>query len=257
MRVGRSTIQGVSARVLLVAPKGIVREGIRAELTGNGAGVSIVAEAGSGVDAIAAADQWHPDVVLLDFKLPDAEDLCATLTRRFPPTAVIVLSQRGEESSVGAAIDSGARAYLLKDAADLDLTHAIVRVLAGERVIDERAAMRLAESRNEPKLTPQELKVLRLVAEGLTNPEIGSRLYLSRHTVKEYLSHAMRKLEVSNRIEAVRKAAELGLIEGLASAPGAPGQTLVYNRSGSSAEASELKVTPLKIDQLKTITDER
>jgi predicted transcriptional regulator len=103
--------------------------------------------------------------------------------------------------------------------------------------------------------------VLRLVAEGLTNPEIGARLYLSRHTVKEYLSHAMRKLEVGNRIEAVRRATELGLIEGVARSatdtPTAAEESLVYNESGERPRGSDLKVTPLKIDQLRALRRER
>ena len=112
------------------------------------------------------------------------------------------------------------------------------------------------ERPGKPKLSAQELKVLRLVAEGLTNPEIGTRLYLSRHTVKEYVSHAMRKLDATNRIEAVRKATALGLIEGTAPPSTGEGrqirETLVYNDSGAPARSSDLKVTPLKIDKLET-----
>jgi len=102
----------------------------------------------------------------------------------------------------------------------------------------------------EPGLSSQELKVLRLVAEGLTNPEIGARLHLSRHTVKEYLSHAMRKLDAANRIEAVRKATELGLIKGVAR----PASSLAYNRTGEPAQSADLKITPLKIDQLRAVS---
>jgi len=244
---------GMSARVLLVEPNRIVRAGIRAELSRNGA--EIVVEAASGDEAIAAAASQKPDVVLLDLQLPDkpATEICATLTARLPETPVIILADRGQESEVEAAIECGARAYVLKDAEDLDLGAVVKRVLAGESVIDPRAAAVLIESRrgaDEAKLTRQELKVLRLVAEGLTNPEIGRRLYLSRHTVKEYLSHAMRKLEVSNRVEAVRKATELGLLEG---AP-RPTTGLAYNRTGQPARSSDLKVTPLKIDQLRTVS---
>ena len=104
-----------------------------------------------------------------------------------------------------------------------------------------------------PQLTGQELKVLALVAEGLTNPEIGERLFLSRHTVKEYVSNAMHKLEAANRIEAVRKATSLGLIAGVEGpAPTKPEQRqgLVYNESGRPVRASDLKVTPLKIERL-------
>ena len=122
------------------------------------------------------------------------------MSEQLPDTPIIVLADRGDESEVAAAIDSGARGYLFKDADDLDVAAAVERVLSGETVLDPRAATALVDSRRgaaDPKLSRQELKVLRLVAEGLTNPEIGSRLYLSRHTVKEYLSHAMRKLEAS------------------------------------------------------------
>jgi two-component system response regulator DesR len=243
----------VSARVLLVEPNRIVRAGIRAELSRNGA--EIVAEAASGEEAVAAAAKHALDVVLLDLELPDAPatEVCEALTARLPETPVIVLAERGKETEVSAAIDSGARAYVLKDAEDLDLGTIIERVLSGESVIDPRAAAALIDSRrtaNAAKLTGQELKVLRLVAEGLTNPEIGRRMYLSRHTVKEYLSHAMRKLEVTNRIEAVRKATELGLIEGVPQ----PASGLAYNRTGEPARSSDLKVTPLKIEQLRALS---
>jgi DNA-binding NarL/FixJ family response regulator len=254
---------GVSTRVLVVEPNRMLREGIRAELARNGA--EIVAEAVTAAEAIAAAVEHRPDVVVLDFKLPDASapELCQTLTDRFPSTPIIVLSEHGDEASVAAAVECGARAYLLKDADDLDLSRAVERVLSGESVIDPRAAAALIDSRRASgatTLSRQELNVLRLVAEGLTNPEIGTRLYLSRHTVKEYLSHAMRKLEVGNRIEAVRRATELGLIEGVARSatdPPAHSGELVYNESGDRPRGSDLKVTPLKIDQLRALGKEQ
>jgi DNA-binding NarL/FixJ family response regulator len=251
-------------RVLLVEPNRILREGIKSELSRNGA--DVVAEVASGADALAAAAEHHPDVVLLDFRLPDssAAEVCDALSEQLPETPIVVLAEHGDEASVAEAIDSGARAYLLKDADDIDLATAVERVLAGESVIDPRAAAVLIDARRggagDPRLSRQELKVLRLVAEGLTNPEIGRRLYLSRHTVKEYLSHAMRKLEVTNRIEAVRRASELGLIEGVARATaGAPSQeaTLAYNQAGEPARSSDLKVTPVKLEQLRALRKQR
>ena len=239
--------------MLLVEPNRIARAGIRAELSRNGA--NVVAEAATGAEALAAAGAHELDVVLLDFTLPDAPaaEICQALSARLPGTPIIVLAEQGEEASVTAAIDAGARSYLLKDADDLDLAAAVERVLAGESVIDPRAAAALIDSRratDQLKVSRQELNVLRLVAEGLTNPEIGSRLHLSRHTVKEYLSHAMRKLEAGNRIEAVRKATELGLIEGAAR----PASGLDYNRTGEPARSADLKVTPLKVDQLRAVS---
>jgi DNA-binding NarL/FixJ family response regulator len=253
---------GVAIRVLVVEPSRIVRRGIWSELATDGA--LLVAEAASGAEAISAAARQRPDVVVLDFRLPDrpGPDICGALLEQHPEAAIIVLSAHGDEASIREALDSGARAYLLKDADDLDLAGAIKRVLAGETVIDPRAAAALLDTRNrveEPKLSAQELNVVRLVAEGLTNPEIGARLHLSRHTVKEYLSHAMRKLEATNRMEVVRKATELGLIEGVAAPPPseatAGSETLVYNESGTPISSSDIKVTPLKIDKLETASE--
>ncbi|MGZ8692163.1 MAG: response regulator transcription factor [Gaiellaceae bacterium] len=247
----------MSTRVLVVESHRLVRQGIRSELSDDDG--LVITEASSGADAIAAASEQRPDVVVLGSELPDRSgpEVCAAILDRHPSAAIIVLSEHGDEASVRAALDAGARAYLLRDADDLDLPRAIERALAGESVIDPRAAAALLSSRGgaqQPKLTSQELKVLRLVAEGLTNPEIGTRLYLSRHTVKEYVSHAMHKLEATNRIDAVRKATALGLIEGVGPPSGdaTPSRrdTLVYNESGRPARSSDLKVTPLKIDKL-------
>ena len=249
----------MEARVLVVEPSKIVRRGIRAELSANGA--IVVAEVATGAEAVAAAAQHHPDVVLLDSRLPDrpGPEVCEAILERHPATAIIVLATQGDAGSVEAALSSGARAYLFKDAEDLNLARTIERVLAGENVLDPRAAAALFDAREgggERKLSTQELNVVRLVADGLTNPEIGTRLHLSRHTVKEYLSHAMRKLEATNRIEAVRKATELGVIEGVgppqAGEPAQRPDTLVYNESGAPIRSSDLKVTPLKIDKLES-----
>jgi len=248
----------MTARVLVVEGQKLVRQGIRAELSRNG--VRDIVETASGAEAIAAVAHDPPEVVLLGFELPDRSgpEICAALLDRHPNLTVIVLSGHRDEASARAALDAGARGYLVADEDDLDLSLAIERSVAGERVIDPRVAALLLDGDRggRPKLSAQELRVLRLVAEGLTNPEIGTRLYLSRHTVKEYVSHVMRKLDATNRIEAVRRATALGLIEG--TAPHSTGEgrqaleTLVYNDSDTPLHGSELKVTPLKIDKLET-----
>jgi DNA-binding NarL/FixJ family response regulator len=248
----------VETRVLVVEPSLIIRQGIRSQLAADK--TIIVAEVATGAEAIAAAALHRPDVVLLDFNLPDRQgsEVCRAILERDPSIAIIVLSAQSDEASVVPALSSGARAYLMKDADDLDLPRAIERILAGERVIDPQAAGVLVEAHDRGdgrRLSAQELNVVRLAAEGLTNPEIGTRLHLSRHTVKEYLSHAMRKLEAGNRIDAVRKATELGLIPAIGPAPtGEPppaAETLVYNESGAPVMSSELKIPPLKIDKLE------
>jgi two-component system response regulator DesR len=248
------------ATVLVVEPSKIVRQGIRSALAASDV-TDVVAEALTAADAIAAAARHRPQVVLLDADLPDRScaDVCVAILGELADTAIVVLARSNKEASVRAALDAGARAYLLRDSEDLDLPRTIERVLAGEKVVDPTAAAAILESRpgDQPRLTTQELNVLRLVAEGLTNPEIGERLYLSRHTVKEYVSHAMRKLEATNRVEAVRKAGALGLIEGVVPPAAAerepPRSTLVYNETGRPARTSELKVPPLKIDKLQAV----
>jgi DNA-binding NarL/FixJ family response regulator len=254
----RTTIAGLTARVLVVASQKLVREGIRSELSKQ-RGLEIV-ETSSGLDAIGLASRSSPDIILLELELADRSgaEICAALVDRHPNLPVIVISARRDEASVRSALDAGARGYLLSDDEDLDLGRAVERALAGERVLDPQIAGLLLDGDGaRPKLSAQELKVLRLVAEGLTNPEIGARLYLSRHTVKEYVSHAMRKLEATNRIEAVRTATALGLIDGPASSGSSSDrhevrETLVYNDTGAPVADSELRVTPLKIDRLET-----
>jgi two-component system, NarL family, response regulator DevR len=242
---------GVIAKVVVVEPNRIVRQGIRADLERNG-NVEIAAEVPAMADAIAAVRREPPDIVVLG--CGDVLVACQAVATHAPSARIIVLAEPTEAEAAPAVLDAGARAYLLKDAEDLDLAGAVERVVAGESVIDPRAAAALIDSRRNPPgptLSRQEVRIVALVAEGLTNPEIGKRLHLSRHTVKEYLSHAMRKLEVTNRMEAVRKATELGIIEGLGGQPDR--ETLAYNKTGEPARSADLKVTPLKVAQLRKL----
>jgi DNA-binding NarL/FixJ family response regulator len=202
-------------RVLVVDDHRLMRDGIRAQLPFPE--FEIVAEAGTGQDALSLATRHRPDVVLLDLGLPDAEgaDVCGALVQRLPGMPVIVLSARCDRDAVISATDAGALAYLLKSTEDLDLPGAIRTVLAGESVLDPRAARLILTRQQTPEramLTPQELNVVLLVAEGLTNREIGDRLSVSPHTAKEYLSSAMRKLGETTRVGVVMHAARDGLL---------------------------------------------
>jgi two-component system response regulator DevR len=122
-----------------------------------------------------------------------------------------VLSSSIAPELVTAAAEAGAAAYLVKDLEGAELLDAVRRVAAGERLVDPRAGAAVFQSR--ASLSGQELRVLALAAEGFTNREIGSRLFLSRHTVKEYLSNAMRKLGVDSRVAAVVEANRRGLLD--------------------------------------------
>lgn len=208
----------MSVTVLIVDDHEIAREGLRALLAKTP--VEIVGEAATGHEAVRRAAEEQPDVVLLDFNLPDIDgaEACSKILETSPETAVIVLSAFGDDDLVRAAVDSGARGYLLKDAAGLDLSKLIERAIAGERVIDPRAAEALMRTlgpqanARRVSLTDQEKKILELVGKGLSNPDIGKLLHLSKHTVKEYLGNAMQKLGVTSRVEAVLEADRLGLV---------------------------------------------
>ena len=209
----------MSTTVLIVDDHEVAREGLRA-LLGKTV-VRIVGEASSGGEAVERVAESQPDVVLLDFNLPDMNgaEACSKILERSPGTTVIVLSAFGDDGLVRAAVDAGARGYLLKDAAGLDLPDLIRRAIAGERVIDPRAAAALMRTlgpdaaRPQTNLTAQEKRILELVGKGLSNPDIGAQLHLSKHTVKEYLGNAMQKLGVTSRVEAVLKADRLGLVK--------------------------------------------
>lgn len=204
-------------RVLLVDDHRLVREGLRARL--HPEAFVVVGEVSTGAEAIAAAQELEPDVVLLDINLADMSGavVCAAILEQSPTTTVLIISAYADEHSVISVLDAGAHGYLLKDA-DLDVVASIRRALAGEVVLDSRitsiVVRNLGARGVDPctRLTEQEVKILQLAAEGASNREIGSRLYLSRHTVKEYLSNAMRKLGVSSRVVAVLEAERRGLI---------------------------------------------
>lgn len=201
--------------VLLVDRHPVVREGLRAWLSGPD--FDVVGDVATYREALEAASRLRPDVVVLDARLVDGGGpaLCAAIGELLPDTATVVYAGELDEETVLAAAAAGARAYLLKSAPKPDLANVLRRVAAGERFVDPTVAQvlfRAQESRARPRLTDQELRVLQLAAQGFTNREIGARLYLSRHTVKEYLSHAMRKLEVDSRVSAVVEAGRRGLL---------------------------------------------
>jgi two-component system, NarL family, response regulator DevR len=204
----------MSIRVLVVDGYPVVRAGVRRFL--HARDVEIVGEAATGAAAVSAAVELRPDVVVLDATLPDipAPLVCRQILDRVPRAAVAVLSSSLEPELVAASADAGAAAYLVKDLEGAALLDAVRRVAAGETLVDPRAGAAAFRARaSGTLLSNQELKVLRLAAQGFTNREIGARLYLSRHTVKEYVSNAMRKLGVDSRVAAVVEANRRGLLD--------------------------------------------
>jgi DNA-binding NarL/FixJ family response regulator len=205
-------------KVVIVDDHRIVRQGLRSILDPDSR-FEVVGEAANGADALRVTTEQNPDVVLLDLKLPDMSgvELCQRILQICPDTAVLILTAFIDRNLVNTCLQAGAKGYLLKDAENLRLREQILSVVKGHAALDPRAADVLTEfvRKNEqpPKmLNLREVEILRLIAQGLTNREIGSQLHLSENTVKGYVKDVMAKLEVHNRIEAVLLAKERGLI---------------------------------------------
>jgi two-component system, NarL family, response regulator DevR len=208
-------------RLVLVDDHAILRQGLRSVLERED-DLIVVGEASSEGEAEAVVRAMAPDVVLLDLKLSAGSDFeglswCAKLSTAHPRLGLLVLTTFLDEELVVRAVHAGARGYVVKDVDTTELVRAIRAVSAGESAFDARSAAAVVRSlngRNEPRqqLTDRELEVLRLLATGLSNHEIGVRLYISATTAKFHVSNIMRKLEVTRRAEAVYAASKRGLI---------------------------------------------
>lgn len=222
-----------SIRVLLVDDQEIVRQGL-ATILRYAPGIEVVGEAGDGQEAIALTDQLRPDVVLMDLKMPRLGGIPATrhICQAWPEIHIVILTTYNAEDLVFEGIKAGAKGYLLKDTPSETLVGAIRGVVRGESLIDPGVArkvlgefQRLAAEplpRLPPKapedlvlepLTPREEQVLQLLAEGLSNREIGARLHLTEGTVKNYVSSIIAKLQANDRTHAVVRALRHGLVE--------------------------------------------
>ena len=212
---------GRPIRVLLVDDHELVRAGLRSMLAGD-SGVAVVGDAGTGAAAIVQAHALNADVVLLDAQLPDmpGDEVCRRLLANSPELAVVILTTFAEDELVRRCVKAGARGYLLKDIARLDLGRNLRAVMRGEAVIDSKvtpavlAAARQAGDlpTTEELLNPRQKEVLRLVAEGLSNREIASRTHLSEYTVKGYVEEILERLGARNRVHAAIVATKQGLI---------------------------------------------
>jgi two-component system response regulator DevR len=198
-------------RVLLVDDSEMVRAGLRT-LLGIERLLEIVGEAGNVAGAVQASARLKPDVVLLDIRLPDGTgiDACRQILQDSPVTRVLMVTSVADNTMVDAAIRAGAHGYLLKEIDGRGLVNAIRDVAAGKSILDpaitERVIQLLRSSGPERDalavLSPQEKRVLGLIADGLTNKEVAARLELTEKTVKNYLSTIFEKLHVTRRAEA-------------------------------------------------------
>jgi DNA-binding NarL/FixJ family response regulator len=191
----------------------LIRDGLAAVLRAEG-GLEVVAEAGNGEEAIEAYARLHPDIVLMDLRMPVMDGLTATraILADDPDARIIILTTHDGDEDIHRALTAGARGYLLKDMMRTDLLTVIRTVHRGQRGIPAPIAARLAEHAPRIGLTPRELEVLQLVAAGLSNAQVAERIGRTEGTVKVHLKNILQKLDVRDRTEAVTTALRRGFI---------------------------------------------
>ena len=209
-------------RVALCDDHGVVRSGLR-RILDDEADIVVVGDAGNAEDAVAIARAERPDVFVMDLGLPGTGGITATRQVRdaSPSTAVLILTVHDDVGYVRKGFDAGASGYLVKEAADVELVQAVRAVAAGGQYVHpslgaalltpEAARPRLAGPGGE--LSEREQEVLRLIALGLTNAEIGERLFVSVRTVETHRAHIHQKLNLRTRAELVRFARDAGLLQ--------------------------------------------
>ena len=203
-------------RVVLVDDHRIVRQGLRSILDPDPR-FEVVGEAANGAEALCVVAEQQPDIVLLDLQLPSmgGVELCHRIVQASPEIAVLILTAFIDRNLVNVVLQAGARGYLLKDAEKLRLQERLLSVVQGHTALDPRAADVLADcvrQRPAQALNLREMEILRMIAQGLTNREIGDQLHLSENTVKGYVKNILSKMGARNRIEAVFVARERSLI---------------------------------------------
>jgi DNA-binding NarL/FixJ family response regulator len=212
----------VTIRVFLLDDHEIVRRGVR-DLLAVQEDIEVVGEAGSAAEALARVPATRPDVAILDVRLPDGDgvSVCRELRERMPEMAFLMLTSFADDDALFDAIMAGASGYLLKQVRGNDLVEAVRAVAAGGSLLDPRAATAVLERVRAPKaadpladLTDQERSILLLIGEGLTNREIGERMFLAEKTVKNYVSNVLSKLGLQRRTQVAIMAAELRQSQG-------------------------------------------
>jgi DNA-binding NarL/FixJ family response regulator len=210
----------MTLRIVVADDHGVVRDGLSALLSAID-GYELVGTATTGAEAVRAAVTLRPDVLVMDIQMPDMTGIEATrqITRLAPDVAVLMLTMFDDDETVFAAMRAGALGYSLKGAASANVIRAIAAVAAGEAIfapgVARRALTYLTAPKTDtpafPELTPREREVLDLIATGLANPAIASRLGLAPNTLSNHISNIFAKLQVATRAEAIIQARSAGL----------------------------------------------
>jgi DNA-binding NarL/FixJ family response regulator len=214
-----------AARIVIADDHDLTRMGLRS-LVCDERGLELVGEARDGREALELCRRLQPDMAILDVRMPEMDGLTTTrlIKRDLPRIAVLIVSLHATPEYILEALEAGASGYVLKDAPFSELAATIRQVLRGESMLTEAMAARMLrrlgkhhESNQSPlpdPLTPRELEVLRLVAQGKTNREIAEQLTIAAGTVKLHVEHIIAKLGVSDRTQAAVRAIQIGLLHG-------------------------------------------
>jgi DNA-binding NarL/FixJ family response regulator len=213
-----------AVRVLLADDHGIVRRGLH-YLLERSPGFEVVGEAADGREAVRLTDELNPEVVVMDIAMPNLNGIDATaqIVRKHPETGVIILSMHSDESYLVRALSAGAKGYLLKDSADLDLIRALTLVSQGKSFFSPAVAKVMLDDYvrhlaargvvdRYDSLSEREREIFQLVAEGRSNKEIADLLFVSPNTIETHRAHIMEKLDVHSAVELVLYAVRRGLI---------------------------------------------
>jgi DNA-binding NarL/FixJ family response regulator len=212
-KIAKRSDSGPQVRVLVVDDHTLMREGIAAVIARQ-SDMTVMGQAADGAAAVAMVEKDRPDVILLDLRMPrmDGMTVIEKLQPKYPSMAIIVLTTYDTDDDILRALRAGAKAYLLKDTPPDELAACVRTVHVGRNYVSASIGAKLAAHATQTTLTFRELDVIKLIARGLLNKEIGEQLNVSEGTVKSHTSALFSKLGVTNRTEAVREAIRRGLV---------------------------------------------
>jgi DNA-binding NarL/FixJ family response regulator len=200
---------------LIVDDHEVVREGLRLALS-RAPHIRVIGEASDGASAVALAERRRPDVVIMDVRMPGMDGLAATkiLSEKLPETAVLIFTAYSERSLLSRGLESGAKGYILKEAPHQTLLRAIEKVANGDGYVDPALMPAfLSGKERDDMLTAREREILQLLADGMSNADVASKLFISQETVKSHVRHILAKLEADTRTHAVAIALRDAIID--------------------------------------------